>query len=566
MAVTPSTNIKLLKCPLELDNKNQITFASKQAQFNYFNSLPYKEIDYVSYQRKDNYIAFPEHIDNLLEYNYVMYQNENYNEKWFYAYITNMEYENDGTTNIYISTDVFQTWQFDFTWKQSFVIREMINVANDTPGANLIPEGLETGEYKIIAKTDMDAMLKPIYIVAYTRNPKDDGYTQNTPDGQGVIANGIVNGMYFCICSVDTLQGLLRTINTDGHGDAIMTIFTVPAFSLVGFNNWSLNDLQGTLLWWFVDDFSSTPIVQQLSGTPTALDGYSPRNQKLKTFPYCYIGFNPPNGSQKVFRFEDFETGTVGFAFQSEINQNPTIAITPQNYRGISGDSTQDIVYLNGYPTIGWITDYYNTWLAQQSNIIDINMSQENYNYIYNKGLAESQKQANLIGSAMNVIGGVISKDYGSAAKEGASAGYNLGTAQIRQEMAAQNHEYYIEMQMAIKEQQKLLPNQGKLTGSNATLLGYNLLSKNIFCTYSIKSQFARRIDKFFDLYGYATNELKIPNTNNRPNWNYVKTEGANIMGTFNQEDLQTLKSIFDNGVTLWHNTATFLDYSQNNR
>jgi hypothetical protein len=566
MAVTPTTNIKILKCPIELDNKNQLTFASVQEQFNYFNNLPYLEITDSYYQRKDSYIEYPAHIDTLIDYNYCMYQNENYTNKWFYAFITNMEYINDGTTRIYITTDVFQTWQFDITWKQSFVTREMISVSDDVPGRNLVPEGLETGEYKIIAKRDLDAMLRPIYIVAYTRNPKDDGFTQDTPDGQGVIANGIVNGMYFCICSVETIQGLLHTINSSGHGDAIMTVFTVPAFSLVGFNGWTLDNLQHSILWWFVDDFNADPLVVQLTGTPSSLDGYTPRNQKLRTFPYTYIGFNPPNGSQKVFRFEDFETGTVGFAFQSEINQNPTIAITPQNYRGISGDSTQDVVFLSGYPTIGWITDYYNTWLAQQSGIIDINMQQEQYNYIYNRSLTESQNQVNAITGLLGAFSSGMNKDYVGAASQGASAGYSYGTAQIRQEMADQNHEYYIQGQMAIKEQQKLLPNQGKLTGSNATLLGYNLLSKNIFCTYSIKSQFARRIDKYFDMYGYATNELKIPNTNNRPNWNYVKTEGANIIGTFNQEDLQTLKLIFDNGVTLWHNPSTFLDYSQNNR
>jgi len=44
-----------------------------------------------------------------------------------------MEYINDNMTLISITTDVFQTWQFDFTFKQSFVEREMINVADDIP-------------------------------------------------------------------------------------------------------------------------------------------------------------------------------------------------------------------------------------------------------------------------------------------------------------------------------------------------------------------------------------------------------------------------------------------------
>ena len=87
-----------------------------------------------------------------------------------------------------------------------------------------------------------------------------------------------------------------------------------------------------------------------------------------------------------------------------------------------------------------------------------------------------------------------------------------------------------------------------------------------MFLKYSIKQQFAERIDKFFDMYGYLTNTVKIPNLNNRPNWNYIKTIGANIIGDIPQMDLQTIKDIFNNGVTLWHNSTTFLDYSQNNR
>ena len=133
MAISPQTNLFLLKNKLTLDYKNQLTFASKEAQFNYFYNLPKIEIDNISYQRKDSIIRFPEHIDNLLEYNYCMYQNENYGNKWFYAFIVNMEYVNDSMTNIYIKTDVFQTWQFDLIYKQSFIEREMINVSEDVP-------------------------------------------------------------------------------------------------------------------------------------------------------------------------------------------------------------------------------------------------------------------------------------------------------------------------------------------------------------------------------------------------------------------------------------------------
>lgn len=139
MAITPQTNIKLLKVPLEINNKNQITFSNAETQFNYFNNLPKIEEDYCSYQRKDNILNFPHHIDNLMEYNYCMYQNSNYTNKWFYAFISNMEYENEGLTKITLETDVFQTWQFDLNFRESFVEREHINVNEDLPRCKFKP-------------------------------------------------------------------------------------------------------------------------------------------------------------------------------------------------------------------------------------------------------------------------------------------------------------------------------------------------------------------------------------------------------------------------------------------
>lgn len=133
MAITPQTNLKILKCPLQLSNKNQITFTDSESQFEYFDSLESIELDASSYQRKDETIRFRGHIDNIINYNYCMYQNENYGNKWFYAFIVNMRYINDNLTLITIKTDVFQTWQFDLIYKQSFIEREMLATVDDVP-------------------------------------------------------------------------------------------------------------------------------------------------------------------------------------------------------------------------------------------------------------------------------------------------------------------------------------------------------------------------------------------------------------------------------------------------
>ena len=554
MTITPDTNIKLLKVPIEISNKNQITFANATDQFNYFNSLPKLEIDHANYQRKDNVLDWPAHIDIIMEYNYCMYQNENYSNKWFYAFIINMQYENNGCTKITLATDVFQTWQFDLEWKQSFIEREMLSVADDVPGANLIPEGLELGEMKINATATIED-LKPAYVVVYS------GDTLKTPDpespdisvGQnGYQYNGIYSSVTYIVANDDGFATLNVLLNNADNSNHVLTVFSIPELAIK-----SLIPVPqpGEHIFWYdiLDQyFTQTPLTKTLNTRPSAIDGYTPRNKKLLTYPYLYLGFNPQNGTSKIYRYEDFLNATPSFKVISEINPNPEVQFIPQNYRGDTGDSLNDNASLSGYPTISYKTEVFNTWLAQNSEIINLQMQQEQFNY----EVGVLQSAGNFAG---NTLGAAMKQDVGSAISGAINTGFDLASRDV-------NHEFYIKNQMAQIEKQKMLPDKASLSSSNSTLLGYDLMKYNIFTRYSIKSQFAQRIDKYFDMYGYLTNTVKVPNLNNRPNWNYIKTIGANIIANIPQEDLQSIKELFNNGITLWHNPSTFLDYSQDNR
>ena len=556
MAITPQTKLRLLKVPIGIDNKNQLTFANEQAQRNYFLSLPYIEIDDISYIRKDSVIMFPGHIDNIMEYNYVMYLNENYTNKWFYAFINNMQYENDFNTRILITTDVFQTWQFDITFKESFIEREMLAVAEDVPGANLIPEGLEFGEIKVQGTGGFDE-LQPVYIVAFT----GDTIGQVSINQDGYSYNGIPSSVTFVLCNnIAGLQIFLNTVNSSGDGDKILTVFSVPKLALL--DRITQNEPDPNVHYYYYDpiqsDYKQSAITKTLTSRPSSIDGYTPRNKKLLQYPYLYLGFNPQNGTQKIYKYENFTNGTPIFKILSEINPNPTIQFIPQNYRGANGDSLSDNATMNGYPTISYKNDVFNTWLAQNSEIVSLQMAQEQFNY----EVAGIKAIGNMLGTVANAgMAGYNMEGSGIANSLMGSINSALDVVSLDK-----NHDFYIKQQMAQIEKQKLLPDNASLSSSNSTLLGYDLFDDNIFTRYGIKAQFAERIDKFFDMYGYLTNKVKIPNLNNRSNWNYVKTIGCNITGNIPQIDLQTIKNIFDNGVTLWHNTNTFLDYSQNNR
>lgn len=80
-----------------------------------------------------------------------------------------------------------------------------------------------------------------------------------------------------------------------------------------------------------------------------------------------------------------------------------------------------------------------------------------------------------------------------------------------------------------------------------------------------VKTEYLQTIDDYFSMFGYKINEVKVPNLTGRSNWNYIKTIDCNILANIPQMDLQEIKTLFDNGITLWHTTTNFLDYSQNN-
>ena len=356
---------------------------------------------------------------------------------------------------------------------------------------------------------------------------------------------------------------LMDMILEEGNqSEKVVAVFTIPSLAVKigsGGNtykfaeNWNFYSLTGT----------APAVTTTLTATPATLDGYSPKNAKTRQYPFLYLGYNPPNGTSKVFRYENFTSGTPSFKMISEVNPNPSVYFIPQNYRGKTGDNTNDSVSLNGYPQLSSKVDVYNSWLAENTGIINVQNRQAYVNY-----------QLDTVSSAISMfsgIGGLIGSSASAVANEEVNSGMLSGFSSAVDSAVSlgkvqANYDAYVGMVNAQKEKQQMLPDNVTLGGSNATLLGYDMMDDNTFTTYSVKSQFAKRIDDFFSMYGYATNELKVPNLNNRPKWNYVKTLGANILGNIPQEDIETIKKIFDNGVTLWHDTSHFLDYSQTNK
>jgi len=177
MATVPlsGTNVRLLSgVPFYNDYKDTRWFDTKAQQTAYFlNRTCPKSMQQVTFQRFEDktYIAVSAPIDDLRTVNYLMFQNAKTYDKWFYAFVTKLEYKNSGTTYVHFQLDVLQTWRFDYAFKPSFVLREHTKLwnTNGTPVRNTVPEQLNYGEaYDVVwrKKYQPYAGMKFLIIVA----------------------------------------------------------------------------------------------------------------------------------------------------------------------------------------------------------------------------------------------------------------------------------------------------------------------------------------------------------------------------------------------------------------
>lgn len=234
---TPSTAVYLCNTPLKSDNKNQISFNSREEQFSYFNGLAVRRFSDFTYQRKDNIIRVPINAEVLYNdgVNYVMYDNKNFSNRWIYAYITEIEYINANVSHIHIKTDVFQTWFLDCEILPSFVVRE--TVINDDLFKHTLPENLPTGEQITVATTTIanslnsqspDEFDNNYYCVIMTSEPVK--WLSATIPAVDSFVGGVANPCYMYATSLSDFYSFMDKITENGQVNAVVCCVAIPKF------------------------------------------------------------------------------------------------------------------------------------------------------------------------------------------------------------------------------------------------------------------------------------------------------------------------------------------------
>lgn len=382
--MTPITSVKVCRnVPLDTTYSDTLDFSSVSAQISYFTGKAKYTFTDLAPVRMQNAIRLPQTADNLYDCNYIMFQNANFGQKWFYAFITDINFINVNMSEILFEIDVMQTWMFEYELQDCFVEREHIN--DDTIGNNLVHENLELGEYIFANHTKAGVSNSSTIVIASTvdetGNPVEGGYY-----------GGVYSGVKFIKCSAAQANAFITNLTNANKSDAIVSIFMGSDDYLAG---------QG-----------QPPATNEItiSKATSSISGYIPKNNKLFTYPYNFLYCINTNGNTANFRYEFFNDAACTFGLIGETSCNPQVTLLPHNYKISGQGNLNEKMVLNGYPQCAYNIDSFKAWLAQNGASTAINV---------------------LGSSAALVTGAVVSGGIGAVAAIGGIAGIASTMAQV---------------------------------------------------------------------------------------------------------------------------------------
>lgn len=479
-----------------------------------------------------------------LQANYIAFQNPDYSNKWFFAFIDDVIYKGDRNCELKFTVDAWSTWFDKWQKKTCFINRQHTN--NDTIGANTVPENIDVGEVKQEFITEDSAYGNEYgYWIAVLSNWKikdgSTGFELLDSDkgtqfaGVTVYDNTVFGSQLFLIHITSTsdfanLYLLIARSNMDGHVEDIQNIFILPNVAITLSKISSHTAKMG-------DDLSFTFYTMNYDLTPekyntiinkiNSYSDYTPKNKKCFVYPYNYLLVSNNQGSNNIYKYEDFSTSNCVFENQFSIAIGGSGRIVPKNYKGMATNDDEALP-LGKYPTCAWSSDAFTNWLTQNS--------------------------VNLATSLALTIGGVA----GSIATGGATLPVAVaGVTSVAGNIAGTIGQF---------RQASLLPNisGGQATGDVIWSCNRNLFS---FRQMRAKTEYMRIIDDYFTRFGYAVKRLETPNITGRRYWNYVEIGSSEEIGYGDvpSKYMDIINNACRRGVTIWHEHNNIGNYSLSN-
>lgn len=590
----PSGQVYLCKNAIvDRNYGHTIDFKSPSEQLAYWGSLLKYSVDqerYTYIRRQRQELVVPYKLDEIQDVNY-LYFRATEDSKYYFCFVDDKQYVSDTVSRIYFHTDVLQTYMFDYNVKESYVAQEHCDRwdANHKPIYSRTEENLDYGsEYTVesaymvapddgegIATANSPSALR-WYVAICTEHEEivTSGNSSTNKTMVNLIPSPYVMYLlpvtiralpvkYFQFKATDseaqTVGGLatfMEEMGKSANGNYVQQIIKLPYLSFlnlsldnngvitasnctttqIGANNYikiSNADIFPSVLaemGVFEGIESSMPTDEQwakVKADPYNVERDRRFESKLLTHPYRYNLLTDWKGQPAIIKNEHLSGDKIKLKYTSGIGFNNSVRYWIEGYKKDPygrGTAVNQLVPEEA-PIIN---DAYYTYMLQNKNQIQANQTN-----------AITSSIANV---SNNLVGGLIFGG-GMGAISSAVTGAVSG---------AVNYQNMIRSENAKQKDLKNLPD----TIINSNDGTFNILDGNewiCFYRYKICCEFEELLADTFAMTGYTVKRVKMPNLKTRLRFNYVKTVGANITGSFDQEDLAIIKQIFDNGVTFWH-------------
>lgn len=556
--IQPNSTVDLYSnMPLDPQYNDTVYFSDRDAQTSYFDTSKHRiqRLSDVSYVRKGRQtIRFtPNNWTQVMQCNYLRFKNTSFENQWFYAFVISCEYINNNTAEITFMIDVMQTWFFgrnsQIGIKPSFVIRQ--HDANDGIGNNIEPEPVELNEYVSSGQLAHVAFNQIGFVVAIVDT------NQQTSGG---LSGGVYSGA--TLFYYENTNNINNKINEYlQHPDSVLAVYTIPKLDNVA-DGTNITNMQGMRV-----DVTVTGVT-----AGEALDGYVPHNNKCYTYPYNFLRIFTFEGNYADFRYEFFEGGSAPFYAVCSIVQPVKSVVMARNYKQSGHGNGQPYategVSITSYPVCSWNSDTYAAWVAQNSVPMNNLTKAQEDKIAVKTNATRANESLTGIGGIASMLGAIADWKLGS----GISAGVNALLSMIGQEnmMRAGNKVSNIDFNTSMQNAKYSASVQadtihGSIGSGNSTLA----MGKPGF--YAVRmyqpARVMRKVDSYFDMYGYAVNRLTTPNLHARPHWSYCRVSDIQLTNQLMPADaLGQIKGIFENGIRFWNSMDEVGNFNLDNR
>lgn len=565
MYVAPDTNLIFIKnCPLASNLEHTILFESAGAQQAYFAGLSSQTVDKYSFQRATlGVVRVGIPWNDCIGFNYLAFQNHAHGDKWFYAFITNYEYVNEGCTAVFFQIDVLQTYMFD--WSLGECLIERWTTPTDQVGEYLLPEGLETGDPVIHSSSATYFPL--IWLIGSTANLKDSSFP-DVPLNASVYDNHALSYQIYACTGISFVNNVLSALVDAGKISAVQFLYPFPRefVTLVG-------DSASALGVWGVNINSNVVSLGSIA-LPDDLDGYTPKNNKMFTSPYTFARVVSSSGGVGAYRFEYSETPGVRLTAETSITPSSNIRVYPLQYNGMAKNYLETCV-LNGLPLGAFNYDVFADWYSRNANREELDWKRTERQFAASTVLGGTMIVA---GIATGLAAPELATEYGAQFRQafpGITQQQATDMVGKLGQVTAQNGSGLTSTAVSSynKLRDKVAAYQDMQIAPPATTMGASAGDANLaHSTYgfllqsvTIRQEYAKTIDDFFSRYGYRVMSNETPTLQNRSNWDFIKTVDTSIGGNVPAIALAEIRAAFEKGITFWHSASSFGDYSQTN-